>query len=215
MNISPGEAPLAVEIVGRRASHFTRLPLLLAHSLAVPCRLTPIPDMRKIDAGSYAGNPALKLPILRHGEHTVFGALNICRALADHSLAHPARLVVWPEDLHDTLSRNAHELLWHSMAAQVQLVMGITICKLPADNPFFVKIRASLEGSLAWLDSHLSGILQLLPANRDISLFESALFCLVEHFQVRATVSTTAFDALNEFAAIFGRRDAARATAYP
>lgn len=214
MSISTIEVPQA-EIVGRRASHFTRLPLLLAHSLGVPCRLTPIPDMRKLDTGSYAGNPALKLPILRTGEHTVFGALNICRALAAHPSAHSALLVVWPEDQRDTLSRNAHELLWHSMAAQVQLVMGITICKLPADNPFFVKARASLEGSLAWLDSHLRNILQLLPATRDISLFEAALFCLVEHFQVRSTVSIATFDVLKEFAATFGQREAARATAYP
>jgi hypothetical protein len=37
------------------------------------------------------------------------------------------------------VSRNAQELLWYSMAAQVQLAIGTMVARLPADSVFFVK----------------------------------------------------------------------------
>lgn len=204
----------AVEILGRSSSHYTRVALILARVLDVPYRLTSIADMRELDAVAYAGNPALKLPILRTGGELVFGTLNICRALATHGTANRAVRIIWPEDLQDHLSRNAQELVWHCMAAQVQLVMGTVICGLDAGNIFFVKARAGMEASLAWLDSHLDGIIAALPARRDVSLFETTLFCLVEHLSFRPTVSVAAYQALNDFATTFRTRDAARATAY-
>lgn len=202
------------EIVGRRSSHFTRVPLLLAEVLRVPCRLTTIADMRTLDPMLYAGNPALKLPILRDGSDVVFGALNICRALAARASATRAVHVVWPEDLHDTLSRNAQELIWHCMASQVQLVMGTLICKLPAESIFFVKTRKSMEGSLEWLDRHLDRIISILPPQREISILEVTLLCLVEHLSFRSTVPLAAYPSLNDFVVQLGTLEAAGATAY-
>lgn len=202
------------ELVGRRTSHFTRVPLLLAEVLRVSCRLTPIADMRALDPAVYAGNPALKLPVLRDGGEVVFGCLNICRALAAHTKADRSVHVVWPEDLHDSLSRNAQELVWHCMASQVQLVMGTLICKLPVDNTFFAKIRAGMEGSLEWLDRHLARIIPILPPRRGISILETTLFCLIEHLSFRPTVPLAAYRSLNDFVALFGTREAARATTY-
>jgi glutathione S-transferase len=214
LNMAPDSLHPALELVGRRTSHFTRLPLLLAHSLGVPCPLAPIRDLRDARPDTYAGNPALKLPVLRHGSETVFGSLNICRTLAAHPAATPGALIIWPEDMHNLVARNAWELLWHGMHAQVQLAMGIAVCGLPHGNAYFEKARAGLLGVLDWLDQNLDGVLATLPEQRHISLFEAALFCLVEHLEVRPTVSITELDALHEFAATFGARDAARATAY-
>lgn len=196
-----------MQIVGRNSSHFTRLPRIFAHHLGVPLELVPVYDMRALGPEVYAGNPALKLPILRTENGVIFGALNICHAIAERA-TRPAR-IVWPEDLRDDLSRNAQEMVWHAMTAQVQIIMGTGIGKLPADNVYFVKMRAGLEGALSWLEVNLPAALSELPAPRDLSVFEVSLFCLIEHLSFRITVPVEPYPALARFAADFAAANAA------
>jgi glutathione S-transferase len=206
-----------MQLVGRHSSLFTRLPLIFAEQLGVPLGFQSIKDMTLPDPAVYAGNPALKLPILRVGETAVFGAQNICRVITERaaSMGNPAAArIVWPEQLRDHRSRNAQELVWHGMAAQVQLVMGTVLGKLPAESPFFVKARTSLAASLAWLDQNLEGTLAALPEPRELSLLEVSLFCLIEHLGFRWTVPVTAHARLVAFTADFGQREAARRTAF-
>lgn len=202
----------AIEIIGRSSSHFTRMTRIFAEELHIPYRLVPVPDMTVLSDAAYGGNPALKLPVLRAGGSTLFGAQNICRALAQRS-SRKAR-IIWPEDLHDLLLCNAQELVWHGMAVQVQIAFGVVICKLPAENIYFVKAREGFEGALGWLDAHLGDVCQHIPAARDLSLFEVALFCLIDHLTFRPTVSMTPYRALVGFAEEFGKRPSARSTRY-
>jgi glutathione S-transferase len=204
-----------MQIIGRSSSLFTRMPLIFAEELGVRIELLPIQDMTALGPEVYAGNPALKLPILRRGATVLFGAQNICRAIAEEAerQGRPAR-IVWPEQLHDDLSRNAQELVWHCMATQVQLVVGTLIGKLPADNVYFTKARAGLEGSLRWLDIHLQDALRALPVARDLSLFEVSLFCLIEHLDFRGTMSTEPYASLRELARELAMRPSAQRTAY-
>ena len=167
--------------------------------------------MTAIGPEVYAGNPALKLPILRAGGSVVFGAQNICRALADRA-ASPGR-IVWPEMLRDEVSRNAQELVWHGMAAQVQIIMGTIVNQLPADNPYFVKARTSLEGALRWLDSHVPAALRALPPH-DLSLFAVCLHSLVEHLTFRGTLAVDPYPALVGFCEGFATRTSAQRTTY-
>ena len=201
-----------VEIIGRSSSHFTRVPLIFAHELGVPFVLVPVHDITAADSATFAGNPALKIPTLRRGGSLVFGAENICRALAD--LAEPKRRIVWPERLRGDLSRNAQEMVWHAMAAQVQLVMGTMVAKLPAENVYFAKGRAGFEGALRWLDENLAAAVRALPVERDLSLFEVTLFCVLEHLAFRGTLPIEPYPALVAFAREFGARPSAQRTAY-
>lgn len=204
-----------MELVGRRSSLFTRVPLLFAGHLGVELEFTVVPDMTRLEASAYADNPALKLPILRDGGTTVFGAQNIARVVAERATASGRQArILWPEALTDARSRNAQELVAHAMAAQVQLVIGTVIAKLPADNVFFVKARAGLQGALAWLGQQVDACVASLPADRDLSYFEVSLFCLVEHLRFRATVPLDALSKLQAFAEAFGRLPAARSTGY-
>ena len=187
---------------------------MYAETLHISWRLTNVPDMTVLDNGAYADNPALKLPVLRIDEHVVFGTENICRALAAKAAESRPVHAIWTEDLPDLLSRNAQELVWHCMAAQVQLVMGTVIGGLPADNPLFVKIRTGMEASLGWLDRNVEQVIAVLPPGRDISLFETTLFCLVEHLSFRPSVTLEGYPTLCDFAARFGTQEAARATSY-
>jgi glutathione S-transferase len=202
----------SMQIVGRSSSHFTRMPLIFAHELGVPFEFAPVYDMTSMESEIYAGNPALKLPILRTESSSLFGAQNICRALAE--IAGSPKRIVWPEELRDNLSRNAQELVWHGMSTQVQVAFGTIICQLPTDNTYFVKARSGLERSLAWLDKNLDTVLRTLPPRRDLSLFEVSLFCLVDHLAFRRTVDIAPFCALMRFAEEFGARPSSRDTIY-
>lgn len=212
--VDPPGANSPLEIVGRRTSLFTRVPLLFAGTLKIPCHLTPVADMTDLDPATYAGNPALKVPILRLGEELVFGTHNICRVIVERAGAERAVRTVWPEELPDVLSRNAQELVWHCMSTQVQIVMATVFGNLPDDSIYLVKARTGLQASLAWLDEHLEAALAKLPAGRDISLFEVTLFSLVDHLALRPSVPTDAYGNLLAFAAAYGATPAAAATAY-
>jgi glutathione S-transferase len=206
------EAMSALQIVGRSSSLFTRLPLIFAEELRVPYEFVPIYDMTALGPEVYAGNPALKLPILRIDGTVLFGALNICRAI-DERAERPAR-IIWPEEQRSVLARNAQELVWHAMAAQVQLVMGIVVGKLASDNAYFIKAQAGLEGALQWLDAHVTNVMEELPTPRALSVFETSLFCLVDHLMFRKTLDIGRYPRLAHFSQSFSERPCAKQTAY-
>ncbi len=202
----------SITLVGRSSSHFTRVTRIFALELGLQVTLEVVHDITSSDSRVFAGNPALKVPALKRNGGVLVGTENICRAVAEQ--ANSNKSVVWPEELPDDLSRNAQELVWHAMAAQVQLVLGTVVAKLPDDNVYFVKSKAGLEGSLVWLEQNIDNVLALLPAHRDLSLFEVTLFCLVEHLAFRGTVASERFQALSRFASEYGLRASARETGY-
>lgn len=201
-------------LIGRSSSHFTRVPRMLALELGVDCAFQPVADLRSRAVDDYAGNPAMKLPVLQLPEGALaFGAENIARTLA--TLAPPPTMpIVWTEQLPGLAARNAQELVWHAMAAQVQLVFGLQAAGLPADNVYFAKAADGLAQSLAWLDARLEDVLATLPPPPRLSLLELTAFCLVEHLRFRPTLALAPYPALLRFADRYGQRDAARQTAY-
>ncbi len=145
-----------LEIIGRRSSHYTRQVRLLAHELGIGYALQPIHDLMSEDPEVFAGNPALKLPALRQGDIVVWGSLNACRWLARQAEDGVAR-VFWPEQAATALAMNAHEVLAHAMAGQVEVVFHELVSKRPPD-PGSRNRRTSLVESLAWLDRHWDDI---------------------------------------------------------
>lgn len=202
---------MRVEVIGRQSSHYTRVVRMLARELGIAAPLAPIFDLMSTDPATYAGNPALKLPALRVGDDLVWGSLNACRHLARQIDGGEAR-VFWPEDARTPLLMNAHEVVTHTMAAQVEVVFHEIVSKRPADATSR-KRRESLLGCLAWLDAHLGAIRAQLPAER-IALFELMLFCLLEHLPFRNPVDLSGLPALTAFVTAFGERASARATPY-
>ena len=198
-------------IIGRSGSHFTRVARIFAEELAVPYTLAPVYDMASMDPRDYGGNPALKLPVLTTTRGTIFGALNICRALAE--IAPVPKRIVWPEAMRDPELINAQELIWHGMQAQVQLAFGTLVAKLPADNLYFAKAAAGLRNGLRWLDRNLEDLRAALP-RRDLSVLEVTLFCLVDHLAFRGTLAVESFGTLRGFAGEFRARPSAERTPY-
>lgn len=198
-------------LVGRSSSHFTRLARLFAAELGVACTFVPVHDLASRDPADYAGNPALKLPVLVLAEGPVFGAENICHALVP--LATAERSIVWTEQLPDLRARNAQGLVWHGMGAQVQWVFGTQVAHLPAENVYFAKAADGFRNALAWLDANLEAVLHSLPP-RDLSLLEASLFCLLEHLVFRDTLPVAPYRHLAAFAQAYRERPAAQATAY-
>lgn len=198
-------------LVGRSSSHFTRLARLFAEELGLSYDFDVVRDLASRDPADFAGNPAMKLPVLVLPEGPVFGAENICRALA--ALAPAPGRIVWTEQLPGLRSRNAQELVWHGMGAQVQLVFGTQLARLPGENVYFAKAADGFRNALAWLDANLEAVLGDLPP-RGFSLLEASLFCLVEHVAFRDTLPLAPYRHLAAFAASFGERPSAQRTAY-
>jgi glutathione S-transferase len=199
-----------MEIIGRRSSHFTRVVRILAEELDIACEFTPIYSLLSAKAHKFADNPALKLPILRDGEETIYGSRNICRFLWRHSDGR--KRVFWPEQAESALLMNAHELLAHAMTAQVDVILHEIVEERPPDRRS-IKRRQSLDNCLAWLDCHFDEVFGLLP-ERDLSLFEIELFCLIAHLPFRNPVNLDEMPKLQAYERAFGQRRSARNTPY-
>ena len=198
-------------LVGRQSSHYTRVVRMLAVELGVEASLEPIHDLLSQDPAVFAGNPALKLPALRLGDEVVWGSLNACRALARQSPAGEEG-VAWPEQARSARLMNAHELVAHAMAAQVEVVFHEIVSRRAPDDASR-KRRASLVNSLAWLDRELDAVRAELPPGR-IALLELQLFCLLEHLPFRNPMDLSGWPALVAFADAWRQRPSARATPY-
>ncbi len=200
-----------LEIIGRQSSHYTRQVRLLAHELGVDYALQPIHDLMSEDPVVFAGNPALKLPALRQGDIVVWGSLNACRWLARQADDGVAR-VFWPEQATTALAMNAHEVLAHAMAAQVEVVFHEIVSKRPPDAASR-KRRTSLVQCLVWLDRHWDDIRAEVPTTK-IAIFDLGLFCLLEHLPFRNPIDLSSMPRLTAFAAVFAERPSAQATPY-
>ncbi len=194
-------------LVGRSSSHFTRVPRIFALELGVPLAFRAVPDLRSLDAATYAGNPALKVPVLLDAEGPLFGAENICRALARRSAAR----VVLRGDVADRRVANAEELTHHVMATEVSILMPRL---MGDDREAQPKLRRSLENALAYLDEHVDGALLALPADRAVSFLEASLFCALTHLPWRNVMDVAKYERLTAFSARFGERESARQTEY-
>ncbi len=203
--------PPTLEIIGRRSSHYTRMVRLLAEELGVDYALRPIHDLLSEDPAVFAGNPALKLPAVRQGDTVVWGSHHACRLIARSAPDGEAR-VFWPEQAQTALLMNAHEVLAHVMAAQVEVVFHEIVSRRPPDATSR-KRRTSLMLCLEWLDRHLDDIHAALPAQR-IALFDLGLYALLEHLPFRNPIDLSPMPHLIDFVAAFGERASAQATPY-
>lgn len=197
-------------IVGRQSSHYTRMVRMLALELGLDVGFEPIRDLMSRDTEAFAGNPALKMPNLRVGDETIFGSMNICRYLA--RVADAESDVLWPESVDTPLLMNAHEILAHAMAMQVEVVTHEIVAKR-APDPVSIKRRESLENCLAWLEDNLETLQSQWPP-RKIILFDLGLFCLLAHFPFRNPMDLSAMPRLRAFSDDFGERASAKSTPY-
>jgi glutathione S-transferase len=201
----------SLRVVGRTSSHFTRTVRIFALELDVVCELELVADLLSRDPEDYAGNPALRLPILETPEGNLYGTLNICRELSRRSAA--KKRVVWPEDCSDISLANAQELTLQAMASEVTIVTG-RLGGASSDSMHAVKLKDGIANSLSWLETRWSELRSALPAERDLSFLEVTVFCLFRHLAFREIVPLQPYPALEAFCREFERRPAVAATPY-
>jgi glutathione S-transferase len=196
-------------LTGRSSSHFTRVTRIFAIELGIPHAFRPVFDITTLEAGAYADNPALKVPILIDEQGPLFGTENICRELARRS--EKGSRVVMRGDVRDRVVANAEELTLHVMSSEVSLIMAKV-----AGDPSLVppKVSRSIENSLTYLDENVDAALAALPQGRALSFFEVALFCVVKHLPFRQLMDVSAWVRLGRFCDRFGEREGARSTEY-
>ena len=196
-------------LVGRSSSHFTRTARVFALELEVPHQFQPVLDLTTFDPATYAGNPALKVPILVDAHGPLFGTENICRELARRSGRRDR--VVLRGDLGERVVANAEELIVHAMNAGVTIITA----SLPgAERPPPPKVRRSLENALAFLETHVDQVLAAFPEDRLLSFCETSLYCLVTHLPFRKLMAVDGYPKLQAFCQRFGERESARMTEY-
>lgn len=200
-----------MQLHGRSSSHFTRIARIFAAELAIDYEFHVVRDLMSADPDDYGGNPALKLPTLHSDNGTWFGSLAICRELERHSGI--GLDIVWPEDLHLALLANAQEMTLQAMATEVGLIMG-KASGIAADNAHQAKMRASLLGTMAWLERNATATLAALAPERDLSYLEVSLFCLLEHLEFREVLALDEYAALRAFGQRFAARTSAQSTAF-
>lgn len=197
----------SVPLFGRSSSHFTRVVRLFALELQVHHTFHPVLDLTSLDAATYAGNPALKIPVLVDEHGPLFGAENICRELLRRGGQRGAGVVLRAHSPNRALA-NAEELTLHVMSSGVSLVMsGIA----GAGHLAPPKVVPSLHNGLRHLNETLSAA---LPSDRRLSFFEVTLFCALTHLRFREVTDCAAFPYFFEFCASFGERESAQATLY-
>lgn len=197
----------SIELWGRSSSHFTRTARIFALELGVPHIFVPVFDLGSLDVEAYAGNPALKVPILVDEQGPLFGTENICRELVRRSGAGAG--VVLRGDASHRVVANAEELVLHVMSTEVALVMAR---ESGATSP--PKARRSIQASLDALDGSVDAALGLLPAGRRLSFFEVTLFCLLEHLPFRRVLDVSHWQRLEAFRHQFSERAVAQETTY-
>jgi glutathione S-transferase len=198
-------------LIGRSSSHFTRITRIFAAELRVDYDFQVVRDLMSSDPGDYAGNPALKIPILKTPQGAWFGALNICRELWRRSSPRPH--VVWPEDLDQPVLANAQELVLQAMATEVTLIMA-KVANVSDSGAHHAKMRTGLVNILSWLEENVSAVLAALPPQRDLSFLEVTLFCLVTHLEFRDVLPTASYAQLNAFCQQFAARSSIRETPF-
>jgi len=198
-------------IVGRSTSHFTRVARIFAAESGLAYSFEVVRDLRLSEEGTYAGNPALRVPILRTPRGTWFGSLNICRELWRRASAPPR--MIWPENLEEPLLANAQELVVQAMSTEVTLLMS-RLFGARDEDAHLLKLHRSLGNTLEWLERHVEEALAQLPANRDSSYLELTLYCLVRHLPFRDVMSTDPYVRLNDFCRNLEARPSVRDTAY-
>jgi glutathione S-transferase len=167
-------------------------------------------DLMSCDSAEFGGNPALKLPTLETPRGAWFGTLSICRELS--RLGGGAR-IVWPEDSGCAVLANAHELVMAGMLTEVSLIVSRPAGR-GEEDAVQRKLRTSLVNSLEWLEHNARRALEMLPADRDLSYLEVALFCFVTHLEFRDVVPTAPYAQLKKFCGEFGTRPSAQKTEY-
>ena len=208
MNTLPEPAPMTTTLIGRSSSHFTRITRIFAAELSIEYSFSIVRDLSSADTSVYAGNPALKIPVMQNSRGTWFGALPICREFQRESSR--TLKVIWPEDLTDSITSNAQELVLHAMTAGVNLIMNKMAQGTSSAHP---KIDASLDNALLWLEEHLPATLKSLPP-RDLSFLETSLYCLATHLEFRQIRDIRNHHNLIQFCEQFSIRASSKATAF-
>jgi len=196
-------------LIGRSSSHYTRVARLFALELSIPHVFRPVLDITTRDTSAYGGNPALKIPVWRDTEGSLFGLDNICRELACRS--RQRERVVLRGDSPDRMVANAEELVAHAMSSEVILIMNALCGPSQVEPP---KVRGSMDNALAFLDAHWAEVIARLPPDRALSFCEAALFCVFTHLPFRKVADVSGYRNLQQFCESFATRASARETEY-
>lgn len=181
---------------------------MFACEAGVAIDFEPVTDLMSLQSADYAGNPALKLPILVTAEGPLYGSVNICRSI--DAMAASGSAVRWPWQSEDRMAANAAELVQQAMATEVQIVVN-RLSGIADDCPPQRKALTGMRQTLAWLETHSEHVLR---GGARLDYIELALYCLITHIGFREVLVLPPLPKLDRWRGRIDRRESARATGY-
>jgi len=158
-------------------SHFSRKVRIVLRELGLACEESYVPDLLSANPEDFGGNPILRVPVLRDGEHWVIESDQIVRHLLEAYDAGSDRLSFFSMS---SSQRNALSILSAIMGAEVELILSKRSGLADRSGElYFRRYREVIGHGLSWLERHASTVWP----EAEFSYLDVALICMWDHLR--------------------------------
>ena len=156
-------------------SHFSRKVRIVLRELSLPCEESFVPDLLSSDPADFAGNPILRVPVLRDGASWVIESDQIVRHLLETHDRGNDRFSFFSMN---TVQRNALSILSAIMGAEVELLLSRRSGLVSeAGALYFGRYRSVIGHGLAWIEANGAAVWP----EAEFSYLDIALACMWDH----------------------------------
>ncbi|MEM9696602.1 MAG: glutathione S-transferase N-terminal domain-containing protein [Myxococcota bacterium] len=191
-----------MRLYGTSRSHFTRVVRMCCVELSLSPEWTDVGNVGL--ATAFGGNPLMRVPVLAHDDLTLWETDTICRYLVSQAGRDPI-------GLHrlDWAHHNQLAVVRGIMDADVRLVLAER-SGLHATGRVFDKVRQTIHGGLAWIESEVAAA-GAAPRSLDYpTLWTIAMW---DHLLLYGHVTQDVAPGLDQYLAAFAPHEAVSSTA--
>lgn len=158
-------------------SHFSRKVRIVLRELSVECEESFVPNLLSSDPADFAGNPILRVPVLRDGAIWVIESDQIVRHLLETCDRDSDRF--WFFSM-NAAQRNALSILSAIMGADVELTLSKRSgLAAEAGALYFARYRSLIGHGLAWIEANGAAVWP----EAEFSYLDIALVCMWDHLR--------------------------------
>ncbi len=166
----------SLKLVLTPQSHFSRKVRIVLTELKLECEFIYVQNLLSTDPSKFAGNPILRVPVLKDGEHMIVESDSIVRYLLEkYESAENDRFSFFQMT---SPQRNALSFISAIMGAEVELILsqrsGLPLEPMPH---YFQRYREVIRHCLARLEREGAAIWP----TREFSYLDIALICMWDH----------------------------------
>ncbi len=158
-------------------SHFSRKVRIVLRELSVECEESFAPNLLSSDPSDFAGNPILRVPVLRDGSTWVIESDQIVRHILETYDRGNDRFSFFSMN---AAQRNALSILSAIMGAEVELLLSRRSGLVSeAGALYFGRYRSVIGHGLAWIEANGAAVWP----EAEFSYLDIALVCMWDHLR--------------------------------